>query len=1367
MNSSLSNEFRKHNLCMQNFKINFLCTKSHNIYKIFTNKTTSKLYFFLFIIGFNSELLAGDNSVVHAVHIKPSAHITNGLHNALEDSNALTRKLSIDQIRYLGKASRAQILTIGTLLQDDNNEVREAAIYALGDQGEAAKEYAHLLVPLLKHQDINIRYAATSALKNLGAAANDQLSALKDLLKEQNRNDVRVAAAKVLLNLSKTTEVQASTFGALLTASTNKELLSIAIKALGTLGATSDYEAQIVTLLGHSYFNVTFSAFNTLIDKEQALGKKTVISLGALVGHQNSSINTDAIRILGKQGNAAKEQIPVIISQLTNKDNQTRFRAIEALSNLGEIVKDQVHTLNFLLAHEELYVQIAVIEVIANLGLASADHASTLVDILTNKDNVILNNKNSTEIRNSTIRILGKMGNAAKEQIPVLISLLKNENSYIRESAISALKNLGEIAKDQQVLALNSLLHDQEKDAKITATQIIRNLGQASSVQISSLVALVIDGDRDVRKAATRTLYTLGDAAKGQMPIIVNFLKHKNPHVHTSAVKALKDLDGAFKDHSQALGNLLNKKESDKVRIAAINALGRLGELAADQASALGDLLNKKESDKVRIAAINALGHLGESAADQLSALGDLLNNKENNKVRIVAIYALFNIVKSPEDLTQKLQTLLKSAKDIEVRKVALFHIFLIIKKYESLEHFKNLTPQLFTSLFNKDKGEQLSASYALKYLDKLENQAPKLAALLLDNIYDDTPTMIVDNIFQLLINSGPHDVSTMVHILSAAYNEKLKVGEVRLLSHLVGGGDQTSESLINLVGKPAEYAVEREINLICKKKSSAISTIKTLNVALKITIESPKNHRGIQKDITDQIASILNKCSNKFTDSHSLLSNINTDFSTINSPHVALIDGILKKSERYEPPIKGLLLILFGQVTFWIFLLTVYPKSKTIQAIFFWNPWYRKIVGFLYIGPILIWTPFLRNRLFAPFRESLVEEISFSHNTTEDYYDGALVTNKTTGAIETITNAISSIKGQIILEGESGLGKTIFLHRLVRNSNRLTIYLNATQCKLGVIKAIQARTHGIASDTDFLKSLIYCGALDICIDGLNEVSPDTRVAITSFVDEYKGNIIIGTQRIEWVPPNPVKTFVLQPLEKNQIQEFLLSRKNSLNEEHNRLNVKYEDNVTQFLAEVLDKNKDKKSIKAIQSILSNPMDLSVVAHMLCRGLNPDVYRLQSQQFQTMSNDFEAHNNGRKFPLQTFSKKIYMMRLDDDNSWSIPSEDFIPELECMAKHKMVITSQYIQNNNNPIKYWQFRHDKIMDYFIVQTFLGENNDKPLKHIKDPRFRGVYFLLATLMPLKEADILREQLIQHAANTNDHNVCDSFVKILHARQN
>lgn len=68
--------------------------------------------------------------------------------------------------------------------------------------------------------------------------------------------------------------------------------------------------------------------------------------------------------------------------------------------------------------------------------------------------------------------------------------------------------------------------------------------------------------------------------------------------------------------------------------------------------------------------------------------------------------------------------------------------------------------------------------------------------------------------------------------------------------------------------------------------------------------------------------------------------------------------------------------------------------------------------------------------------------------------------------------------------------------------------------------------------------------------------------------------------------------------------------------------------------------------------------------------------------------------------------------------------------------------------------------------MQTFLGENNDRANEHIGDPRFNGVYFLLATLLPLDDANNLERILIDYAADKKDHTVSDKFIHLLRARK-
>lgn len=67
----------------------------------------------------------------------------------------------------------------------------------------------------------------------------------------------------------------------------------------------------------------------------------------------------------------------------------------------------------------------------------------------------------------------------------------------------------------------------------------------------------------------------------------------------------------------------------------------------------------------------------------------------------------------------------------------------------------------------------------------------------------------------------------------------------------------------------------------------------------------------------------------------------------------------------------------------------------------------------------------------------------------------------------------------------------------------------------------------------------------------------------------------------------------------------------------------------------------------------------------------------------------------------------------------------------------------------------------------SLLGEQKDnRIIDHINDPRFRGVYFLLAKKMPIDAAQNLREELIQYAADTKYHTVSDTFIQLLRSRQ-
>lgn len=519
----------------------------------------------------------------------------------------------------------------------------------------------------------------------------------------------------------------------------------------------------------------------------------------------------------------------------------------------------------------------------------------------------------------------------------------------------------------------------------------------------------------------------------------------------------------------------------------------------------------------------------------------------------------------------------------------------------------------------------------------------------------------------------------------------------------------------------------------------------------------------SLRQDLERQIAKIAREVTWNVED-YSLLDQHASNMETSASTHAPAVRQVLRSiSMRHRFFTTGQVWVI--HVLFWAVLLLVYPRSRQIQAIFFWNPWVRRFLGLGYVGFALTWIPLLRKTLFAPFKDSLLSDAGLEAFHPEFYFRESEVKEKVSGLHHPIQQAIPAIDGQIVLEGESGLGKSMFLRNLVQRSKRIVVYLPAEKCAQGVMEAIQAKLQGPAQDPRFLRNLIYSGALDLCIDGLNEVTADTRAQITQFVESYfKGNILLATQPFEWRPPSTARIYRLQPLTRDQIEQFLLTRQGSFPERTLVAGASYDQACQTYLAKALSENQTREGLEAARRILSNPMDLTLVAQMLAAGQDPDLFHLQAQQYEFMAADYKTLQLDQEFPLVAFSESIYQMRLKDEAA--IPEEEFLEEIRVMERHKMVIIRQSLDAQGKPKKEWHFRHDKIMDFFIVHAFLGPENERPQKHIADPRFLGVYFLLAMLLPLKDAQALREQLIQYAADTKDHMISDTFIQLLRSRQ-
>jgi hypothetical protein len=68
--------------------------------------------------------------------------------------------------------------------------------------------------------------------------------------------------------------------------------------------------------------------------------------------------------------------------------------------------------------------------------------------------------------------------------------------------------------------------------------------------------------------------------------------------------------------------------------------------------------------------------------------------------------------------------------------------------------------------------------------------------------------------------------------------------------------------------------------------------------------------------------------------------------------------------------------------------------------------------------------------------------------------------------------------------------------------------------------------------------------------------------------------------------------------------------------------------------------------------------------------------------------------------------------------------------------------------------------------MRAILNQHDERIVKHIDDPRFRGVYLMLASQLPLEQARDLRDSLVDRASETKDHHLSDAVVQILKTRK-
>ncbi len=961
----------------------------------------------------------------------------------------------------------------------------------------------------------------------------------------------------------------------------------------------------------------------------------------------------------------------------------------------------------------------------------------------------------NTSVRHEAIQALKELD--AKEAIPKLMESLDDENIYIPRAAIDTLV---QFQAKEVIPKLTDHLTDANNDMRIEAIHALGEL-QAKEV-IPKLIENLADNDPRVRNAALEALGRL-QANKAIPKIIALLAEGNSSDTQGKAILTLGQLHA-----NEAIPKLIDHV-TDGLQIEAIQALGQL-----KKDEVIPQLFDRLEDNdnRVRLGAIIVLGELQVKEASP--KLIDLLTDK-NNSIRIETIQTLGQL-QATEAIPMLIERLTDRNNDIRIK---------TIQTLGQLQA-KEAIPILIERLTDENSDIRVEAMRVLGQL-QAKVATPKIITYLINTkIYDHRLTAIATLGYLQTpeINLMPTNQFIAIHDqLASLYDNMNSTRKNRFTAHILAGSH--FQILVWCLGNNDDEDCNRQTFQDHQKTIEALTIFKAFYQAIPKKQFSPKLRKDLflkinmvaEALVEQQVELTFLNLWQKLTISQNLASKFKVIADVYAAKEdVALLDSLsqviakddldIKDLQRKKEAIltkqqwlqsviafSGLISLHFG---FWIILIFCYPYSRMVQAIFFWNVLVRRIIGFGYIGFCLTWVPFLRRRMLSPFRDSLLADANLATFQPELYFADMSITLKGLNQPRPLIEKLTELKGQFILEGESGLGKTMYLRYLAHNTKHPFAFLHATRCNAGVIPALKEKLHGFAQNDQFLSNIIYAGGLDLCIDGLNEISPDTRAKITQFVEHhFKGNILLSSQPLEWQAPATAKTYRLLPLNRGQIEAFLLSRPEQP--------ANYIQTFNHYLDDALSPHLDKALYELHLRILSNPMDLTVVAHLLAQGIQPNLNSLIQQQYQTMNEDYQSKSFNQNFPLIKFSQQVFDLRLQDKRI--LNHADCSKELACLEVHKLVIKRTEKEGNTEQENYY-FRHDKIWDFFNANILKKHDNEWRKQYFADERFRGAFLALAWSLPFIEAESLLNELQRYIVQSNDNILHHQYYQLVDLRK-
>lgn len=1284
---------------------------------------------------------------------------------------------------------------VASLVHDPSSAVREAAIGAMRSSGPSSRLHLPLLFNVLRssHETSDARCAAALAIAQIGGSPS--LAKLTPLLSDENR-EVRSTIAGIVGDLAEPSAANALRLAELVK-NDSSHRAAVALSKMGV--HASPFVADIVPLITQNELmrDEPVAALIRLGPHMASAGPAVV----ELLDNRSVGIRRDGLRILAAMGPSAVNYRQQIVARTTDSDASVCEQAWNAWCASECHQPGFVEWVKKSSPKENWPARLAMLTPLIDIG----EHElamELMFDWATRSDFPY----DKTERLDAAARHLFSVDvNEAAIAEGILGRL--NDFSFGPYACSAAVSGLSEYARGD-VDAVPLWLTDERAAVRAAAINVIATLSEDGvAVQQASWVP----GIQQILHSNNPTLQQLAIDAVGRignttpfMPRIVDLLGSHAREVRFAALTAIESNPVEAKRYEGRVNELL-RNGSFSVSVGAAGAMAMiLGDAAQDQVPLLGRMMPEASSDErvVLLSAIASIGGADRKTAEQIVwMLGD-----ESFNVRRAATTALSSIGEHVRDFEPEIRRLITRPDDGDYTSERAWAL-----RMRSLAKLGRQTPAVATWLLDVIDDEHRLTTQELRE----------------SGFYNEFAVEEIDGLARLISTTHQDDLQRLEMIVdvygcAAPLLESLPTSSTnRLIQWLVRREerpDVVQQSMITRQPVPGYFsdllASFRTVWTASQSKHDRAvrsQVIDRLEGLLNDVQWQPSDAEELSKwhpmlqiqyrSTADRIKSAAigtgirwdETATRSATPDNELADSVRRDAGADDSPHLsgpaatsatkdpqvatraAGSDGgqgvdapsplgrILKRLDWFDSALVWIGVSFLLHVTFWVALIAIYPRSRRVQSLLFWNPWFRRIGGLGYVGFLLGNVPQLRRIVFAPFRETLLADAAMREFESNVFFSDLDIVDALSGRKSPLGEAIPEIRGQVLLQGDSGLGKSMILRWLASRSSRVTVFLPASKCCHGVLPAIKAKLEGIAGDESFLQSMIYRGALDICIDGLNEVDPHTLARISQFVERFRhGNILLASQVMHWTPPANVRPLHLQPLSETRVLDFLRSRSTTLPVDAPVQGHAFIESCDRFWKGRYDGVPGLQARKSVDHVLSVPMDLVTASELIAGGTTPDLYRMRDQQFNVVVAEYQRNNRGCDFPLNRFCDTVYRMRLADEREFS--GTRFRNELECMEQSKMVVIRRDGSGDTDERR-WYFRHDKTMEYFIAHHLINQPSLRP-RHLHDARFCGVYAQLAERLELPDAEVLKEQLAQHAVKAKDIATLTVFVEQLNRRQ-